>query len=234
MTFGLSCRVNATSGPLRWASYTESHMEGLSPMTVAKVLAQEPTVLTCIEYNVKNRPGSRISSRRVIAFTERDCLSEPRKSLPCRASRRFRKTNSATKAANATTAIRMVHCAPAGMKPIRLPASALRKFRSLGRIASYRIDTLKCSITATMNVTARNIGVATQKRLVSMSRITYRTPHSMRLSAATKLALVNILPTNPQPVSHMLFDSWTRVADSLTPICRAATPTASNSTNSTP
>ena len=78
-----------------------------------------------------------------------------------------------------------------------------------------------------MNVTARKTGVATQKRLVSISRMTYRTPHRMRFSTATKLALVNILPTNPQPVSHMLFDSWTRVADSLTPICRAATPTAS-------
>ena len=54
-----------------------------------------------------------------------------------------------------------------------------------------------------MNVTARNIGVATQKRLVSISRMTYRTPHRMRFSTATKLALVNILPTNPQPVSHM-------------------------------
>ena len=120
------------------------------------------------------------------------------------------------------------------MKLIRLPASAFRKFKSLGRIASYRIETLKCSITATMNVTARKTGVATQKRLVSISRMTYRTPHRMRFSTATKLALVNILPTNPQPVSHMLFDSCTRVADSLTPICRAATPTASNSTNSTP
>ena len=85
-----------------------------------------------------------------------------------------------------------------------------------------------------MNVTARNIGVATQKRLVSISRMTYRTPPRMRFSTATKLALVNILPTNPQPVSHMLFDSCTRVADSLTPICNAAMPTASNRTNSTP
>ena len=57
-------------------------MEGLSPMTVAKPLAHEPTVLTCIEYSVKNRPGSRISSSLAIAFTERDCLSEPRNSLP--------------------------------------------------------------------------------------------------------------------------------------------------------
>ena len=120
------------------------------------------------------------------------------------------------------------------MKLIRLPASAFRKFKSLGRIASYRIETLKCSITATMNVTARKTGVATQKRLVSISRMTYRTPHRMRFSTATKLALVNILPTNPQPVSHMLFDSCTRVADSLTPICNAAMPTASNRTNSTP
>ena len=120
------------------------------------------------------------------------------------------------------------------MKLIRLPASAFRKFKSLGRIASYRIETLKCSITATMNVTARKTGVATQKRLVSISRMTYRTPHRMRFSTATKLALVNILPTNPQPVSHMLFDSCTRVADSLTPICNAATPAASNRTNSTP
>ena len=66
---------------------------------------------------------------------------------------------------------------------------------------------LKCSITATMNVTARKIGVATQNRLVSMSRITYSTPHRSRFNIATKLALVNIFPTNPQPVSHILFES---------------------------
>ena len=176
-------------------------------MTVAKLLAQEPTVLTCIEYSVKNSPGSRISNRRTITFTAWDCLSEPRNSLPWRASRWFRKTNSATKATKATTAIRMVHCAPAGMKLIRLPASDFKKFKSLGRIASYRIETLKCSITATMNVTARKIGVATQNRLVSMSRITYSTPHRSRFNTATKLALVNIFPTNPQPVSHILFES---------------------------
>ena len=38
-------------------------MEGLSPMTVAKPLAHEPTVLTCIEYSVKNRPGSRLTQQ---------------------------------------------------------------------------------------------------------------------------------------------------------------------------
>ena len=64
-----------------------------------------------------------------------------------------------------------------------------------------------------MNVTARNIGVAIQKRLMSMSSITYSTPHKIRLSTATKLRLVNILVTKPQPVSHMLFESLTRVAD---------------------
>ncbi len=234
MMLGLSCLVNATSTPLRCASYTESHIDGVSPNADEKLFAQEPTVLTCIEYNVRNSPGTRISSRRATALTERVCRSEPRKSLPCRPSKRFRNTNSTTKAANTATASRMVHCAPDGMKLIRLPASDFRKLRSLGRIASYRIDTLKCSMTATMNVTARNTGVATQKRLHSISSIKYSTPHSSRFSSATKLRLVHILLTKPQPVSHMLFDSLTRVVDWLTPICRAATPMASKTTNSTP
>ena len=234
MMLVLSCLMNATSGPLRCASYTESHIDGMSPIADEKLLAHDPTVLTCIEYRAKNRPGTRISNRRATALTERVCRSEPRNSLPCRPSRRFRNTNSATKAMNTATASRMVHCAPAGVKLIRLPASAFRKFRSLGRIASYRIDTLKCSMTAMMNVTARNSGVAIQKRLQTISSIRYSTPHSSRFSTATKLRLVHILVTKPQPVSHMLFDNLTRVADWLTPICSAATPMASNTANNTP
>ena len=57
-------------------------MDGMSPIAEEKVFAQDPTVLTCMEYSVKNVPGTMISSSRTMAFSERDCLSSPRKSLP--------------------------------------------------------------------------------------------------------------------------------------------------------
>ena len=46
MIFGLSWRVKATSGPLRCASYTESHMDGVSPKVRENLLAGESVVLT--------------------------------------------------------------------------------------------------------------------------------------------------------------------------------------------
>ena len=58
MIVGLSCRVNETSGPLRCASYTESHIEGVSPRALEKPFAHEPTVLTWSQYRPKNNDGS--------------------------------------------------------------------------------------------------------------------------------------------------------------------------------
>ena len=82
---------------------------------------------------------------------------------------RLRPTHSATIAANTATAPSTTHCHPAGTKLIRLPVFDPRNPRSDGRIASYRMPILKCSMTAMTIATASSTGVAIQKRLISIS-----------------------------------------------------------------
>ena len=94
------------------------------------------------------------------------------------------------------------------------------------------MDTLKCSMTPTMMATASSTGVAIQNRLNSMSSARYSAPMSSRFSTNTKLPLVHIFDTKPQPTTGL--DSCTRVPDWLTPHCSAATAAMSNTTNRTP
>ena len=87
-------------------------------------------------------------------------------------------------------------------------------------------------MTPTMMATASSTGVAIQNRLNSMSSARYSAPMSSRFSTNTKLPLVHIFDTKPQPTTGL--DSCTRVPDWLTPHCSAATAAMSNTTNRTP